>query len=55
MDEKFSQIVKIRFNKITGDYSVVIPFEFRELAKSNKYLECTQDSEGRVVYAPLKK
>lgn len=55
MDEKFSQIVKIRFNKVTGDYSVVIPFELRDIATGNKYLECTQDSEGRVVYAPLKK
>jgi hypothetical protein len=54
MDQSFSQIVKVRFNKASNDYSVTIPFELRSIAKGNKYLECKYDPEtGGIIYVPL--
>jgi hypothetical protein len=56
MDQSFSQIIKVRFNKASGDYSVTLPFELRGIAKENKYLECRLDPEtGGVLYIPLNK
>jgi hypothetical protein len=55
MDQDFSQIVKVRFNKASNDYSVTIPFELRGIAKSNKYLECRYDpATGGILYVPLR-
>jgi hypothetical protein len=54
MEEDFSQIVKIRLNKASGDYSVNIPFDLRELVKNNKYVECRRDpATGGILYIPL--
>jgi hypothetical protein len=54
MDQDFSQIVKVRFNKASGDYSVTLPFELRGIANGNKYLECRLDlATGGILYVPL--
>jgi hypothetical protein len=51
-----AQIVKVRLNKASGDYSVNIPFDLREIAKTNKYMECRKDpATGGILYIPLNK
>ena len=56
MNQDFSQIVKVRLNKASGDYSVNIPFDLREIAKQNKYLECRRDAAtGGILYVPINK
>ena len=55
MDEHDSYIVKVRLNKGSGDYSVNVPFELRELVKTSKYVECRKDpATGGILYVPVK-
>ena len=55
MDNEVSQIVKVRFNKSNGVYSLTIPWELREFAKQCKYMECTQDKEtGNLIYRQVR-
>lgn len=54
MDGDFSQIVKVRHNKDSGDYSISIPFDLRGIAQC-KYMECRVDpTTGGILYIPLK-
>ncbi|MCK9577034.1 MAG: hypothetical protein M0R51_14115 [Clostridia bacterium] len=55
MDNEVSQIVKVRYNKSNGVYSLTIPLELREFAKQCKYMECTQDKEtGNLIYRQVR-
>jgi hypothetical protein len=56
MENDFSQIIKIRVNKGSWDYSVNFPTEFRRVVNINKYMECMYDpATGGILYVPIQR
>ena len=48
-----SEIVKVRYDKNNGVYSVGIPAKFHSIAVEQKYLKCNVSENGEIVYSKI--